>query len=205
MRGWQAVECHTATVSTFERMDPRIVRTRAAVLRTAMDLLVEGGPQAMTVDAVVARSGVAKSTIYRHWPSRDDLFLAVIECHAPRLPDPDPGADVLTALRSTVRTVGAMMLDPDWARLLPALLMLRHHIDDVKALEDRIEDRSDEVLATLIQRAAGEGLILADVDVAEAITQLLGPLMYAHLTDSVPIDDDFADRTLDRFLAAFAP
>src|SRR4029077_11891972 len=45
--------------------NPRIARTRERVIRSATDLLVEGGPWAVTVDAVVARSGVAKSTIYR--------------------------------------------------------------------------------------------------------------------------------------------
>jgi AcrR family transcriptional regulator len=186
-------------------MDPRIVRTRSAVLRAATDLLVEGGPAAMTVDAVVARSGVAKSTIYRHWPSRDDLFAAVIESSAPRLPDPEPGVDVVTALRATLRSVAASLTDPDWARVLPALLMLRHHADDIKAIEERLEGRQDEVLTTLITRAAAEGLIEPDADVQEAITHLIGPLMLAHLTECVPIDEGFTDRTLDRFLAAYRP
>ena len=53
------------------------MRTREAVLTAATDLLVEGGPSAVTIDAVVARSGVAKSTIYRHWESRDEVLVAV--------------------------------------------------------------------------------------------------------------------------------
>src|SRR5690554_1819280 len=72
--------------------DARVVRTRANVLRAATDLLVEGGPTAVTIDAIVARSGVARSTIYRHWDTRDDVLLAVIERCAPRI-DP-PGADL---------------------------------------------------------------------------------------------------------------
>ena len=76
-------------------VDPRVSRTRAAVLRAATDLLVEGGPYAVTIDAIVARSGVAKSTIYRHWQSRDEVLLSVIESCAPQLPEPDPDADVV--------------------------------------------------------------------------------------------------------------
>src|SRR5690606_191899 len=63
----------TAPPSTPDRgadeapLDARVARSRATVLRTATDLLVEGGPSAVTIDAIVARSGVAKSTIYRHW------------------------------------------------------------------------------------------------------------------------------------------
>ena len=54
-------------------MDPRVARSRASLLEAATDLLVDGGPRAVTVDAVSERSGVAKSTLYRHFPSRDDL------------------------------------------------------------------------------------------------------------------------------------
>lgn len=65
-------------------MDPRVARSRAAIIRAATDLLVEGGPNAVTIDAIVAQSGVAKSTIYRHWQSRDEVLLAVIEACADR-------------------------------------------------------------------------------------------------------------------------
>ena len=205
MPGIQPLDRPTVPERTVDAVDPRIVRTRAAVLRAATDLLAEGGPAAMTVDAVVVRSGVAKSTIYRHWPSRDDLFIAVIESNAPRLPDPEPGVDVVTAMRSSMRSLAASLTDPDWARLVPAMLLLRHHVDDIKALEERLELRRDEVLASLLRRAAEEGIVEGDVDVPEAITHLIGPLVLAHLTESVPLDEGFADRTLDRFLAAYRP
>src|SRR5687767_10053529 len=55
-----------ASQSSERETDGRIARTRSAVLRSATDLLMEGGPSAVTIDAIVARSGVAKSTIYRH-------------------------------------------------------------------------------------------------------------------------------------------
>ena len=45
----------------------------------------------------------------------------------------------------------------------------------------------------------------ADIDVAEARTHLLGPLLFAHLTESVALDEGFADRTVERFLAAYGP
>ena len=186
-------------------MDPRVSRSRAAVIRAATDLLVESGPNAVTIDAIVARSGVAKSTIYRHWQSRDEVLVAVIESCAPHLPAPDPAADVISALRATVRAVAAALNDPEWARVIPALLLLKNHEASVRALDERIERQQDEVVTSLIERAADEGLVRADVDVAEAMTHLLGPLLFAHLTESVTIDEGFADRTVERFLAAYDP
>ena len=56
--------------------DPRVSRTRAAVVQSAADLLIERGVAAVTIEAVVQRSGVTRSTIYRHWPTRGDIVAA---------------------------------------------------------------------------------------------------------------------------------
>jgi TetR/AcrR family transcriptional regulator, regulator of autoinduction and epiphytic fitness len=53
-------------MATPATTDPRVERSRTAVLDAAAGLLLEGGVPALTVEAVVERSGVARSTIYRH-------------------------------------------------------------------------------------------------------------------------------------------
>jgi AcrR family transcriptional regulator len=185
-------------------MDPRVERTQSAVMRAATDLVVEGGPNALTMDAVVLRCGVAKTTIYRHWKSRDDLLAAVIAAATPQLPEPDPDADVETALRAAMRYSAGTLRDTEWSRMLPAFIMLSQQEGDIKAINERMEFQHNAVLATLIERAAEEGVIESDVVVDEAIAHLQGPLMIAHLADLMPIDDRLADSIVDRFLAAFS-
>ena len=63
----------------------------------------------------------------------------------------------------------------------------------------------DDVLDRLIRRGVAEGLLSPDADDREASTQLVGPLFFAHLTNSVPVDAGFVDRTVDRFLATYRP
>ncbi len=167
--------------------------------------MVEGGPNALTVDAVVVRSGVARSTIYRHWPSRDDLLACVIEACAPHLAEPDPDMDVETALRFVMRSSAKVLRETEWARMLPAFMMLRRHEDDIRAINERMEIENNGMLATLIERAAREGLIESRVVVAEAIAHLQGPVLMAHLAELMPIDDRFTETVVDRFLAAFPP
>ena len=177
------------------------------MLRTATDLLVEGGPYAVTIDAIVARSGVAKSTIYRHWQSRDEVLLAVIESCAPQLARARPRRRRRRRrCAQVVHAVVDALNDPEWARMLPALLMLKNHEAGIKAIDERLEHEQDMV----VDDAASSGpsrraCCAAGIDVPEAITHLLGPLLFAHLTESVPLDDAFADRTLDRFLTAYRP
>src|ERR1700712_5954041 len=88
---------------TLEAMNTRVARTHAAVMDAAIELLLEGGPDALTVDGVVARSGVAKSTVYRHWATRDELVADVFEHLAPKLDPPDPSLEFEDALRALVQ------------------------------------------------------------------------------------------------------
>jgi TetR/AcrR family transcriptional regulator, regulator of autoinduction and epiphytic fitness len=188
----------------FDVVDPRVSRSRAAVLRAATDLLVEGGPNAVTVDSIVQRSGVAKSTIYRHWDSRDDILVSVIESCAPAIPMPDADADIVPAMRDVVQAMADALNDPEWARVLPALLMLKNHESGIAAMNDRLEHEQELALTSLLRRGAAEGVLRADLDAQEAVAMLVGPLLFAHLTESVKIDRAFVDRAVDNFLAAYS-
>src|ERR1700709_1459221 len=56
----------------------RSAQAHAAILDAPRELLAKGGVRELTVEGVAARSGVAKTTIYRRWRSKDDLALAVL-------------------------------------------------------------------------------------------------------------------------------
>jgi AcrR family transcriptional regulator len=52
---------------------------RERLLDTAADLFYKEGMRAVGVDLVIERTGVAKTSLYRHFPSKDDLIAAVLE------------------------------------------------------------------------------------------------------------------------------
>ena len=54
--------------------DPRPARSRARLLDAATALLRSGGPSAVTIDAVTRSANVARATLYRHFPSANDLL-----------------------------------------------------------------------------------------------------------------------------------
>src|SRR5215468_6171776 len=56
-------------------VDERVLRSKETVLRVTSELLTETGLGGSSVDEVSRRSGVAKTTIYRHWPTRSDLVI----------------------------------------------------------------------------------------------------------------------------------
>jgi AcrR family transcriptional regulator len=186
-------------------MDARVVRTRAAVLRTATDLLVEGGPSAVTIDAIVARSGVAKSTIYRHWESRDDILVAVIEHCAPDLVTPDPALGFEHGLRDLMGQFCRALTNPEWARVVPALLLLKTHQEGFADLEERLGDHQDDMLSAIVAQGIAEGALEVGADIEQIAAQLIGPLVFAHLTGRPPLSEEFAQRLVDGFLRANAP
>lgn len=188
-------------------MDPRVAKTHAAVMAAATELLVEGGPEALTVDGVVARSGVAKSTVYRHWATRDDLVADVFDTCAPDVDEPDPSLPAADALRTLTRQLAGSLADPRWQRLLPALLLLKLQHEPVAGIQDDISDRQMEVGDRLLRRCVDEGVLAPSVldDVEGSLALLVGPLVLASLFERPSIDDAFVDRVADQFLAAQRP
>lgn len=188
-------------------MDPRIAKTHAAVMATATELLVEGGPQALTVDGVVARCGVAKSTVYRHWKTRDDLVSDVLDSCAPDLTMPDESLSGDEALRDMTRQFARSLADPNWRRLLPSLLLLKAQHESVADLQGEISDQQMDVGTAMLRRGVDDGTLDPSVldDPALSVTLLAGPLLLAGLFDTVEVNDALADRVVDQFLAAHRP
>ncbi|MFN0028768.1 MAG: TetR/AcrR family transcriptional regulator [Acidimicrobiales bacterium] len=184
-----------------EDADPRILRSRAKLLAAATALLMESGPQAVTVDAVAERSGVAKSTMYRHWPSRDDLLLAVMRAHHPIISTPDLGGGFETALRALLAEVADTFAEPEWASILPALIALQHHRPELTELlaEDRRAQLS--VLAAVLEAGRTEGYVPLGIDLQTSADLLFGPLLLATLRGERGRLHELAGHSVDRFIA----
>jgi AcrR family transcriptional regulator len=182
-------------------MDARINRTRTAVMDAATELLLEGGPSAITMDGVVARSGVAKSTLYRHWPTRDALVVDVFSHIAPNLPAPDPSLTFEEGLRALAHEFVDIVKDPYWKQLIPAMLLLKSEMHEIAELEDDLKQNQTDVVTPILQCGVDEGCLAEGFDAEAVSTLLIGPILMAALTGSTPLTDDFADRCVDHFLA----
>jgi AcrR family transcriptional regulator len=185
-------------------VDARVARSRANVLDAATHLLVTGGPAAVTVDAVVAESGVAKSTIYRHWRSRDELLVDVFRTCIPQTLPAADAASFDEALDAFVDQVVAHLTDPRWAQVIPALFMLRIHEPELAAMQDEIKQKQDGFAHDVLRRGIAEGELVEDIDLEEASVMLIGPLLFAHLTGAATVDRAFGRRVARRFRAAYA-
>lgn len=194
----------TQVVNASPPIDARVARSRATVLRAATDLLIEGGPSAVTIDAIVTRSGVAKSTIYRHWDSRDDVLVAVIEACAPRIAVPDPDLGFEASLRRLMADFRSMLIDPEWVRVLPALLVLRNQQHGIADLDQRLEKDQERAVEQVLERGVEEGVLKPGFDVDVAVSMLIGPLLFAVLVEKPEVDEAYCDHVLDAFLRTYS-
>ena len=176
------------------------------MIDAATELLLEAGPRAVTVDAVSDRSGVAKSTLYRHWDSREGLLVDVMRANVPDIEPPPDGLDFEQSLRYVVTSVAAMLVSPRWRGILPALMMLQQHQPELAEIAHADHEGKRQILDAALQQGIADGRLPADIDEELASRQLIGPVFFAVLT-AHPDDDAAVDRTveyvLERFLASY--
>ena len=194
----------SCVTSATSNVDPRVPRSRAKLLAAALDLLVESGAHSVTVDAVAERSGVAKSTLYRHWASRTELLADVLETNAPTIPQPPMDQGFATAFRALVTQLGQISADPAWKRVFPALLSLRRELPEVDSVATADTSQKLAVLASVLNLGVAEGAVPDGVDVELVALQLLGPFAFSTLVGSEVSQDALVDDLVQRFLAGWA-
>lgn len=178
---------------------PRSRRVHRAVLDATRELLTEGGYPAATVDAIAARSGVSKATIYKHWPSRAAVAAKAFgKMMAQALPLPDTGSAVGDLTEQVVR-VSAFYDSPAgevFAQLMAAC------VDDPAGaayFREYFLAGRRAAIAELWQRAVDRGEAEGAVAVDDVIDILFGPLIFRRLTGHLALTEEHA-----RVLAATA-
>jgi AcrR family transcriptional regulator len=180
-------------------------RSRQAILTATADLLGEVGYSKLTVEAIAARAGVGKQTIYRWWPDKGavvlDAYLALVEADQ-ELTFPDSG-DLEADLRMVLGSMTDSLADPVFERRYRALLAA---IQDDPTLAAALWDRLLKPwLAATIRRlraAQQAGQLRNDVDLEVAAELLYGPAYYRWLLRTGPISRQYADAVLAMNLRA---
>jgi AcrR family transcriptional regulator len=194
----------TSSTPIGPAVDPRIARSRARIVAAATELLTEAGLRAVTVDAVAERSGVAKSTLYRHWASIQELLVDVLRANVPSTEHIDLGAGFDAALRTWVASAVTTLSAPDWPRVLSVLLELRTSSPELAEVLDADFAEKLVTIAAILELGANEGRLPAGLD-ARLVTQtLVGPLVLAALHGGETRLDELAGYVVERFLASYA-
>jgi AcrR family transcriptional regulator len=186
----------------------RAERSRQAILDATRELLTEaGGVRALTVEAVAARSGVAKTTIYRRWRDKWELALdAVMIDLVPRFDDPvdvgDTRKELLTFINSVIRTLASKPYGPAMQALVSEIAT---QPELARVYRERAVEPRREKLAPVIERGIARGDLRPDTDVRLVHEFLLGPTFYRLLLSGGSLDRELGTRLVDGILQGFAP
>ncbi|MGV0813625.1 TetR/AcrR family transcriptional regulator [Mycolicibacterium boenickei] len=196
---------------TAESGDPRPARSRARLLEAATSLLRSGGPSAVTVDAVTRAANVARATLYRHFPSGNDLLAAAFRALIPAAPMPPEEGTLRDRLIALVQAQADSIAEApisitamSWLALGGDMEQLPWRSDDspeVRTLRERVAEHYAAPFDAIFDspEAIAE---LGEVDRTQAAALLLGPIVLGKLSTLSEFDYTTCVRAaVDGFLA----
>lgn len=179
-----------------EPSDPRVARSRRVIIDAAVALLVERGFGATTVEAISARSGAAKTTIYRHWPDKDAVLRSAVESIVPAATAPHTGS-LRGDLTHFAEELTRILTTPPTSALIPGLVAAAERDPGLARLLDEFTAGRRQPVRDAVTRAVQRGEIIANTD-SEAVAELLlGPLFYRRLLSRMPLTAELIKRTVD--------
>jgi AcrR family transcriptional regulator len=180
---------------------PRSEEAHRAALEATVELLLEAGVEGVTLEEVAARSGVAKSTLYRHFESREGLIAKAARGCVIEHPTPDTGslADDLSYLFGRfTQTEDEKKL----AELLPLLIDAAKRDPEIDAIVDSVLAERKRPLRTVLQLAQLRGEISRDLDLDTALAMVVGPFTYRRMVEQREVTPEFIDTVLSGAIAA---
>jgi AcrR family transcriptional regulator len=185
---------------------PRSARADRAILEATLELFAEVGPDAMSIEGVAERAGVGKTTVYRRWPSKEELVSAAVGTLSADLAVPETGSvreDLIDLVRQLIRFITS---EPA-GRVLPRMAsemaagspMGRTYVAMV------IGPRR-ELVADALRRGIERGELREDLDVDLTIDSLIGPMIVRRMLGGprTPFPRDLPARLVDAALQGLA-
>jgi AcrR family transcriptional regulator len=179
----------------------RVARSKQAVLAATYKLLSEEGLAGVSVEAVSQRSGVAKTTIYRHWPSRSVLLLDACSRMGSKPQPPDTGS-LKSDLETLTSQIAGRLPTAPWTKVLPSIIDSAERDPKLADLQKSIHAEMRGAFRSVIERAQQKGEISSAHDPSEIIAAILGPLFYRRWFSREPIDEKFVRGVVERAVRA---
>ncbi|CAN5525118.1 TetR/AcrR family transcriptional regulator [soil metagenome] len=179
---------------------------RRKVLDAGVQLILSDGVPSFTVEAVAKRSGVAKTTIYRHWPDPDVLLIDTLRSTIQAIPTPNTGSlqDDLEQLLATL----APCDDHAAAEQIRILFGVLQRAAGDEALRAAFDDMMRErfgPIRTVLELAQARGDIDSHLDLDLGVDLVIGPLLHRHLMRRQSVDPAVTATIVRHVIAGLCP
>lgn len=186
--------------------DPRVERTRALVIAAAAELLMDDGPGAITHASVASAANVSRTTVYNHWPTREDLLRATIDSIDQSAPDID---DLTGTLRIDLgilcQHLVSDLIDDQRAPLIANMMERALHDEVVESVRNQFLAEYRGLFGVVLDKAMNDGELRRDLDVDRSMAGLLGSFLFARFLSADEFDQGYADAVIDEFVRVNAP
>lgn len=181
---------------------PREQRADLAIVDAALEIFADDGYHALSMEAVAAKAGVSKATIYRRWPGKRELVLdalASLNDDFPTAPSAVPAPSTRDRLLIALRHMARRDPNSMAGRIMPRMLVYSvSHPDLYAEYFDRVIMPRRRWLHAVLQDGIDSGELRADLDVELAAMALIGPvLLQSHSTGRPRPDVDLPEHLMD--------
>lgn len=183
------------------RTGGRSARVREAILAATLDELLESGYAGLRVEAVASRAGVNKTTLYRRWPTLEDLLVDALTAWSHDIPVPDTGS-IETDLLAIGRELAGLLNGGVGRQVAALVLTAGLRSADLREATRRYFDHQAMRAIPTINRAVDRGELPPGLDAHAVLASFRAPLFYRMVTTGDTIDDALIAQTVRVTLAA---
>lgn len=166
----------------------RSEEARQKVLEAAQAVLGGAGVDGFTVEEVVKRSGVAKTTIYRHWPNGNTLMLAALDCMVQTFPTPNTGS-LRGDLEAFMNHVLPAVSDPSLSQAMLGVIAAAATDPELAAIHRAMMAERLGPIVTILDLAKGRGELPTDLDTDVILDFIEGPFFMRKMIRRETIDE----------------
>ena len=187
-----------------KRGRPRDSTARKKILAAAAALLDEGGLGTVTMEAVAARAGVGKPTIYRQWPNAHAVAMAAFLETTKSEAGGKIGKSPLGALKRQLRRIAEVFATRTGRNTAMMIAAAQNDSELAKVFRNHFILKSREEGRLLLAAAQSLGEVRGDLDIEAALDLVYAPLYFRLLIGHGPLDGAFTDALLATALAGLA-
>lgn len=170
------------------------------ILDCALAELAESGYGGVSLERVAERAGVAKTTVWRRWPTKAELVASAFQAHIARIVGDEPEGPLRPNLLAILRKLTAH-LTSDLGRGLFSALASECGSDELGAILRQVREQSELLPRRVIKRAIERGELPAHVDATLTFDMLVGALKHRIFHARRPVGDAYLRRLVDATLA----
>lgn len=187
-----------------KRGRPQSEEAQRRVLQAAHEILMTEGFGRLTIEAVAARSGVGKPTIYRSWANAQELAMAALLVTSPAETQVD-GATAQAALGAQMRALVTAFATTRGRQITMALAAADPESEFTKAFRNQVILSSRAAGRDILEQAAARGEIAPPPDLEALLDMIYGPVFFRLLVGHQRVSSEFGDTIVNIALRAVAP